>query len=113
MEWHYCFRCKDRVPLLDDSEFASVQLAYATSTQNLRDLAAARGWNHAKARHAELFLPVFDEYERITGVRVQLLQTALHHDLSNFGPVCADCGRLLRTPRAKHCAECGAPRPAA
>lgn len=50
----------------------------------------------------------FPEYVRLTGDRDSRLIELAHHKLEDFGPPCQKCGKPLRTPRAKHCAECGA-----
>jgi hypothetical protein len=47
-------------------------------------------------------------YFEITGFRETNPNAIWHHRLSLFGPPCASCGKLLRTPRAKLCAACGA-----
>jgi hypothetical protein len=52
-------------------------------------------------------------YRQITGYPENNPQNIWHHRLSKFGPPCSTCGKPLRTPRAKLCAECGAPYPAA
>ena len=59
---------------------------------------------------AELWKPVVDEYERMTGLRVTNAGIAMHHRLAAFGPPCRVCGKPLRTPRAAVCAACGSAR---
>jgi hypothetical protein len=51
-----------------------------------------------------------EEYERRTGFRESNPKAFLHHLRVDFGPICEDCGKPLRTPRASKCMECGAPR---
>jgi hypothetical protein len=46
-------------------------------------------------------------YQRLTGYRETNYLAIYHHRLSGYGTPCARCGRLLRTPRASFCAECG------
>ena len=41
---------------------------------------------------------------------VKFSEELLHHRLSAIGPDCGKCGKPLRTPKAKICAECGEPR---
>lgn len=53
--------------------------------------------------------PVLDECQRLTGLPPNLTtrKLLLSHRISSYGPPCQKCGRLLRTPRATFCAECG------
>jgi hypothetical protein len=46
-------------------------------------------------------------YRQITGFDEPNPVAIWHHRLSLFGPPCNVCGKPLRTPRAKLCAECG------
>jgi hypothetical protein len=56
---------------------------------------------------AEMFRPLFEEYERLTGVRLTHPKDFRHHRLADYGPPCSACGKPLRTPRASRCMECG------
>lgn len=47
-------------------------------------------------------------YFEITGFRETNVNALWHHRVIQFGPPCSNCGKPLRTPRAKFCAECGA-----
>ena len=52
---------------------------------------------------------VLDTYFQLTGWRETNVCAVWHHRVSLYGPPCQDCGKPLRTPRAKLCAACGAP----
>jgi hypothetical protein len=41
------------------------------------------------------------KYEHITGLHEENPNAIYHHVLSMYGPPCANCGKPLRTPRAK------------
>lgn len=49
-------------------------------------------------------------YYRMTGQLETKPDAIRHHRLSLYGPACTQCGKPLRTPRASHCATCGAVR---
>ncbi|MFY9646560.1 MAG: hypothetical protein WAK29_15370 [Terriglobales bacterium] len=76
--------------MLDDNEFSRV-----VSKQNLEKL-------NLKERFADFLT----EYERITGVKETSPNAIWHHQLSLYGPPCKQCGKPLRTPRAKLCGSC-------
>ena len=48
-----------------------------------------------------------DLYETFTGFRETNHLALYHHRESIYGPPCGWCGKPLRTPRAKLCADCG------
>jgi hypothetical protein len=95
MKMLWCWRCKAEVPMLDDDEFKRVSSLRNTGTE---------GDNKAR-----MFGPVLREYERITGFSETNPNAIYHHLLSMYGPPCAECGKPLRTPRAKICGTCMAP----
>ena len=55
-------------------------------------------------------LEALNRYRELTGYAETNVNALWHHRLSLFGPPCSSCGKPLRTPQAKHCAECGEPR---
>jgi hypothetical protein len=52
---------------------------------------------------------ILGRYLEVTGFEETNVNAVFHHVVSLYGPPCATCGKLLRTPRAKLCAACGAP----
>jgi hypothetical protein len=64
----------------------------------------------SEAKDAVYGRAAFERYFEITGVRETELKALWHHRLNRLGPPCRVCGKPLRTPRAKFCAACGAPR---
>jgi hypothetical protein len=48
-----------------------------------------------------------DEYNRITGFAETNWNAVWHHRISIYGPPCLRCGKVLRTPIAFKCFECG------
>lgn len=62
-----------------------------------------------------IFAPARACYSELTGAPETHHNEIWNHQLSKLGPACGQCGKPLRTPHAKLCAECGQPsgRPAA
>lgn len=46
-------------------------------------------------------------FEKITGMPNIHFETIYHHRLKDWGSECKNCGKLLRTSKAKICANCG------
>jgi len=91
MKMLWCWRCKRDVPMLDDEEF--------------KRAISLRGTGEGDLWQGE-FGPVLQEYERITGFHESNVNAFYHHKISLYGPPCRNCGKPLRTPRAKLCGSC-------
>jgi hypothetical protein len=87
----WCWRCKMGIPMLDGNEWELVWHAYRAATNHTRD-----------SRPAALA-----EYERLTGFKESNFNALFHHRISHHGPPCPRCVRVLRTPVAFKCFECG------
>jgi hypothetical protein len=85
----YCWRCKIDVPMLDEQEWEQVCPHLRIGIRETKEGALSR-------------------YFEITGFRETNANAIWHHRQSLFGPPCASCGKLLRTPKASFCASCGA-----
>lgn len=51
-----------------------------------------------------------EKVRELTGYYEPNADALWHHRLAAHGPICRVCGRLLRTKRARYCANCGAER---
>jgi hypothetical protein len=107
MKMLYCWRCKADVPMLDEAEYAVVATLYSDSIQATKDYRRKHGLP-LDAVPKDLFRPVIEAYERMTGWREANANAIMHHRLSKLGPLCTVCGKPLRTPEAAKCMECGA-----
>jgi len=94
MKLLWCWRCKTEVPMLDDEEIRQATALQGTGTSDRQD---------------REFGPVLREYERITGFHETNINAVFHHVISQYGPPCQNCGKPLRTPKAKVCGACMAP----
>jgi hypothetical protein len=107
MDKMWCWRCKEEVPMLDEAEYAEAHSIYGKCMNSVK---AYRQQNNVKLDDSpidELFKPVCDWYQEKTGVNCHH-NSIMHHRISEYGEPCKDCGKPLRTPKAKFCAECGA-----
>jgi hypothetical protein len=103
----FCWRCKKDVPTLDDNEFEQITTLLSAADQELPEYREAFNIPDGDVTVDELLRPVFDVYEKMTGVRTSNTSEIMHHRLSLYGPPCSSCGKLLRTPQAAKCLMCG------
>jgi hypothetical protein len=97
--------------MLDDAEFAEVRGLYAEALRSLKISKESRASPDPPDVIYERLAPVREAYFRMTGYSESNAATILHHALNLYGPPCTRCARPLRTPRARHCAACGADAP--
>ena len=103
----YCWRCREIVPMLDETEFQLVNKLYGECIQSVkndriehnRTLAEVDVWQH--------FKPMRKAYSDLTGSPELHQDAIMYHRLSLYGPPCKLCAKPLRTPMAKLCAACG------
>jgi hypothetical protein len=101
----YCWRCKMDIPMLDEGEWEQVSALIGNSAGPAPTAdSPVPAIGKATARGAK----ALDRYFEITGFRETNPNALWHHRLSLYGAPCAACGKPLRTPKAKLCAECGA-----
>ena len=107
-ELHYCWRCRMNHHFFDEDEWAEISPLLAPGR---RALIAYCNDKKVSMDRAELEninkLPIFLKYKELTGAENSCINSIWHHRRSDFGAPCPSCGKLLRTPRAKLCAECG------
>jgi hypothetical protein len=96
--------------MLDESEWELVGPLLSNTIQNIKEYRRQTGASLAEARKHHN-TAALDKYFELTGYREASFDAIWHHRLSAFGPPCSHCGKLLRTPKAKFCAECGASAP--
>jgi hypothetical protein len=90
----YCWRCRMEIPMLDDNEGRYVLEPMRLNEQQNRDIASAKRL-------------VLQRYFEVTGFQETNANAIWHHQVSQYGPPCQNCGKPLRTPRATMCAACG------
>jgi len=106
----YCWRCEMDIPMLEEDEWRIVQeqlhnATLAVTTNRSETIAAL-----SVISIRSIFQPALDVYERITGFRETNHNALYHHRVALYGPPCHNCGRPLRTPDARLCGSCMAPR---
>ena len=104
----YCWRCQTDMPMLTEEEWQVAHpMGYIAQMTQYRE---ETGCSLAEARERGLGYLTVAAYESITGYRETNPNAILHHRLSLYGPPCHVCGKPLRTPAARYCASCNAPR---
>lgn len=93
----WCWRCKMKIPMLDEEEFA---IAYKLYSEAIREV------KFGKNRELR-FKPLLDYYKSITGYDETEPNAIMHHRIAQYGPICEKCGKPYRTPQASFCAACG------
>jgi hypothetical protein len=94
--------------MFDETEYALLELAFDEVATQVAPFTVLGTYDAAAS--SAFSQRVLDEQERVIGYRPNRPKEFMHHRLADFGPSCPNCGRLLRTPRASKCMECGTPR---
>ena len=81
-------------PMLDDKEFAVASKLYRSARERTGSM-------------SERMQPLLDYYEKLTGSKETVPNAIMHHQISQYGPECENCGKPYRTPQASFCAACG------
>ena len=89
--------------MLDEGEYAKVSRLYSESIRATKEFRERTGTSLKDPSINELFCPVREEYERLTGMKESNRNAIMHHRLLLYGPPCKLCQRPLRTPKARFC----------
>lgn len=103
----WCWRCKMELPMLDEDEFAVINGLYSEAFTRTKEFREKHRLRLDECPMEELFRPVREAYQQITGVFESNHLAIMHHRISLYGEPCKNCGKPLRTPRAAFCAACG------
>ena len=97
--------------MLDEREYAEMTSLYMQGMLFVKKYREETGASIQEAvPRSERYAEMLARYEAMTGFRETNPNAVMHHRLSLYGPPCNRCGRPLRTPRAKLCGSCMAPR---
>jgi hypothetical protein len=94
------------MPMLDEQEFAEIVPLHRSGMQSY---GAPEAPIESIPRTIR-FEAMLNRYEAITGHKETNPNAVWHHRLSLYGPPSERCGRPLRSPMAKGCGSCMAPR---
>jgi len=108
METIWCWRCKMHIPTLDEDEYARIADLYSQGIRAVKDF--RKRYNLPLDRMPsmeERFRPMLEAYEELTGFHETNPNAIMHHRIAIYGSPCPRCGKVLRTPKAYKCFECG------
>lgn len=92
--------------MLDEEEFAEIYALYSNAFRLAKGIRRDTGVAIQHPSVKESFEPVRAKYQSITGFYEPNENAIMHHRISLYGPPCANCGKPLRTPKAKLCGNC-------
>lgn len=96
------------VPLLEEHEWAKIEPHLRNAIGEIKQYRETHRVSLAEAKNVALGKEALEMYYEMTGFRETNINALWHHRLSMFGNPCEKCGKPLRTPKAKLCAECNA-----
>jgi hypothetical protein len=98
------------MPMLDEEEYAEIWALMRTGMESVKSYRVENRATLESVPLPELYAPMLARYEAMTGYKETNPNAVIHHRLSRYGPPCKSCGKPLRTPKAKICGSCMAPR---
>ena len=93
--------------MLDEQEYEAISSGIRSGVLSVKHRLRTEDRQMKKSDEAELYHEVAARYSEMIGVSDVEPREILGHRLSLVGPPCENCGKELRTPRAKKCFECG------
>jgi hypothetical protein len=96
--------------MLDEHEWPVVHAELTAATRKVQEYRETYGVGLTETPTASMFAGALQAYERITGFRETNPNALWHHRVALYGPPCHRCNRPLRTPKARLCGSCMAPR---
>lgn len=106
----YCWRCAMDIPMLDEAEWEQLYPFLLDTVARIQAFRQAHNASLKEAIQGTHFEEALAKYRELTGFTETNVNALWHHRAAEFGPPCAACAKPLRTPNARHCAECGTPR---
>jgi len=109
MKEYYCWRCDEIMPFLNEEEWAEISPMLDDASRAIKEY---RRLHECDLRTARLSCrpEAMEKFEQLTGRPGVNFDVIFHHRLRDWGSECTKCGHLLRSPKAKLCANCGATR---
>jgi hypothetical protein len=101
--YHFGEKCE--VWMLTEEEFEKLPPQQST----IEEIKAYRDEHDVSLKEAFISMPsdAVDIYQEITGERVKDPNFIYRRRRSLFGPICPNCGKPFRTPKASKCVEKG------
>ena len=93
--------------MLEEDEWEQVLPPLSNAVEEIKHFRQTHSVSLEEAKERVYGKGALERYFQITEYRETNVNALWHHRLANFGPPCRVCGKPLRTPRAKLCAECG------
>lgn len=106
MKEYYCWKCDASMPFFEEEEWEKLLPVLRGATEEVKRVREAHGYDLKTAR-AIVIKETAPKIEAITGVPNLDYEPLYHHQLAAWGEECPSCGHLLRTSKAKYCANCG------
>jgi len=93
--------------MLDEREYESISSGIGSGTLSVKHRLRTESRPKKKSDEADLYRELAARYRELTDVSDVNPREILRHCLSLVGPPCDNCGKELRTPRARKCLEGG------
>ena len=115
MRIQWCWRCRREVPMVDEAEWELIERAEEEGFELVEAERRRRGLPRLppvelvdpSLRHFEDLRAMLAMYRLLTGHEVGFMAAVYDHRMSRHGPPCPECGKPLRSRRARYCAACG------
>ena len=107
MKVQWCWRCKKNVPMFNEEEYEIISKLYTDGLVVSKSYMKQQNAPVNQIPFSELYCLLIDTHEKMTGVRETNHDEIRKHRILDYGPPCPSCGKILRTPNAGKCFECG------
>jgi len=96
MQKLWCWRCRIEMPMLDEAEFAEVAKLHSEAVRGVKQFRESTGSDLRHPTISDLFRPVREKYEQLTGMKEidenAIMHQALRSTDHRAGDVASRCG---------------------